>query len=71
LFKQNLKKQNMKKLFFVLAVTAFVACNNGGESKDVKADTTAAPVENATTAAPTTPADTTTAAPADTTAAAK
>jgi hypothetical protein len=62
LTKQNIGK--MKKLLLVLAIGAFVACNNSTESTEQKGDTatTAAPAD--TTAKP---ADTT-AAPADTTA---
>jgi len=52
----------MKKLLLVLAIGAFVACNNNAEGTEVKADTPAA-VAPATPA----PADTT-ANPADTTA---
>lgn len=64
LTKQNIGK--MKKLLLVLAIGAFVACNNSTESTEQKADTatTAAPAPADTTAKP---ADTT-AAPADTTA---
>ena len=51
----------MKKLLLVLAIGAFVACNNNAEGTEVKADTPAAPAP-----APA-PADTT-ANPADTTA---
>ena len=50
----------MKKLLLVLAIGAFVACNNNTESGEVKPDTTAAP-------APVAPVDTT-ATPVDTTA---
>ena len=51
----------MKKVFAILAVVAFVACNSG-ENKEATADTTAVD----TTAAPA--ADTTAPAAADTTA---
>ena len=50
----------MKKLLLVLAIGAFVACNNNAEGTEVKADTPAV--------APVAPVDTT-AKPVDTTAA--
>jgi hypothetical protein len=62
LTKQNIGK--MKKLLLVLAIGAFVACNNSTESTEQKADTTTTAAPADTTAKP---ADTT-AAPADTTA---
>ena len=59
----------MKKVFAILAVVAFVACNSG-ENKEAAADTTA--VDDTTAVAvDTTAVDTTAAATVDTTAAAK
>jgi uncharacterized protein YcfL len=54
----------MKKVFAILAVVAFVACNSG-ENKEATADTTAT-VDTTAVAADTTAVDTTAAA-ADTT----
>ncbi len=58
----------MKKVFAILAVVAFVACNSG-ENKEAAADTTAT-VDTTVVAADTTAVDTTAAA-MDTTKAAK
>jgi hypothetical protein len=62
----------MKKLLLVLAIGAFVACNDNAGTGETKADTTAAPstVDTAATAPVDTtakPMDTTAAKPADTT----
>lgn len=62
----------MKKLLLVLAIGAFVAsCNDGGTATETKADSTTAPApaqdSTITTPDSTVKADSTTAAPADTT----
>jgi uncharacterized lipoprotein YajG len=65
LFKQNLKKQNMKKLFIVLAVAALASCNNDAKTEEKKSDTTVTVVPNADTV--TTIVDTTITTRTDTT----
>jgi len=56
----------MKKLFLVLAIGSFVACNDGGSADQTKSDSTATPTVDTTAPAA---ADTTAPAPvADTTA---
>jgi|GEM_PF-664520 len=62
----------MKKLFAILAVAGFVACNNNGENQKTEGGDTAAKTETTTPAAPDTTAPAapdTTAASADTSAA--
>jgi hypothetical protein len=58
----------MKKLLLVLAIGAFVACNDSGSSTDTPADSsaTAAPDTSMQAAPDTTHIDTTGAMPADT-----
>ena len=58
------QKDTMKKLLLVLAVGAFVACNNGG-GEETKADTTTTINSDTTTVVA--PNDTTVVVPADTT----
>jgi hypothetical protein len=65
LFKQNQKTENMKKLFFVFAIAALAACNNGKEeeSTSMSATTESSPV---TVATPTLESTTTTDSPSTT-----
>ena len=65
LTKQNIGK--MKKLLLVLAIGAFVACNNNTEGEAVKTDTTVVPATPAPADTTVTPVDTT-AKPVDTSA---
>jgi hypothetical protein len=64
-FNNQTKKNTMKKLLLVLAVGAFVACNNGG-GEEPTGDTTAVPPTGDTTIV-TPPGDTTIVVPGDTT----
>ena len=57
LFKQNQKTENMKKLFFVLAVAALAACNNG---KDADSTSTSATTDSGTTTSAATTTETAT-----------